>query len=82
MPKAGYRTTEFITIALTIIGVLAGALQGSVPPKYAALFDSVLAGLYAVLRTFLKDSAAKNTPTPIAVVTPTLQPPATPTTGS
>lgn len=48
-PSRGWSTTEFLTIALTIIGVA----STTIPPQYANA-SVVLAGVYAVCRTILK----------------------------
>jgi len=52
--KSGWKTTEFWGSAAAGVAVFLSALQGSLPPKYAALAGTLIAGLYALSRGLAK----------------------------
>ena len=52
--KPGYKTTEFWITTLATLGALGAALQGMLPPKYAALVGAISAGCYAISRGLAK----------------------------
>lgn len=52
--KPGYRTSEFWWGLATQAGVLWGAIQGFVPPKWAAIISTAGVALYTVARTVAK----------------------------
>lgn len=52
--KSGYKTTEFWLTILSNLLAVAGALQGVIDPKTAAVVVAVLTGLYNTLRTVAK----------------------------
>lgn len=77
-PDAGYRSTEFLTMLLTV-ATLAG---GVVPPQYASIIAAV-GGVYMACRTLLKAAHAlgyaRQVPDlpalPAGTVTTTITPP-------
>ena len=52
--KPGVRTTEFAVTIATDIALLASALQGSLPPKWAAIAAAVSNLAYALSRGLAK----------------------------
>ena len=50
----GYKTTEFYLHIATQIGILWGAVQGFVPPKYAVIVSVVGASVYNIGRVIAK----------------------------
>ena len=52
--KPGYKTTEFWLHLASQAGVLWGAVQGFIPPKYAALVSIVGACVYNVGQIIIK----------------------------
>ena len=60
--KPGYKTTELFVAVLTDVGVLAAALQGSLPAKWAAVAAAVSTAAYSIARGIAKNGAV----TPIA----------------
>lgn len=52
--KPGYKTTEFWMTALMVIGSWAGALQSSLPPKFAAITSAIAVSAYAIARGIKK----------------------------
>lgn len=52
--KPGYKTTEFWMNTAAQIGVVWGAIQGLVPPKWAAIISVAGAAVYTVARTITK----------------------------
>lgn len=57
--KPGIQTTEFWVTALTDVGIIAAALQGSLPPKWAAVAASVANVAYAISRGLAKNGTTK-----------------------
>jgi len=53
--KDGIRTTEFWLTVVSQLMTLAGALNGIIDPKTAAIISAVLTGVYSVLRTLAKN---------------------------
>ena len=68
--KSGIKTTEFWLTAVSQLMTLAGALNGVIDPKTAAVISAVLTGIYGVLRTLAKQPDittlvnVQNPPTP------------------
>lgn len=58
--KPGHRTTEFLLTALGLIALVATALQGSLPPKWAAIAGAISVAAYSISRGITK-TAAKTT---------------------
>lgn len=56
--KPGYKTTELWITVATDVGMLAAALTGELPPKWAAIATAVSAVGYAIARGLAK----QNTP--------------------
>jgi type IV secretory pathway protease TraF len=69
MPKPGYKTTEFLVTLAVGLAVLIASVADYLPPRYAAISASVVAGLYAVSRGLAK------VPTPIVPPTTVAPPP-------
>ena len=67
---AGMKTSEWIVTILTIIGSVAAAIQGSLPPRWAAVVSAVATASYSVSR-----GLAKTEPPVVAVVPPPTPPP-------
>ncbi len=73
--KPGIKTTELAVSVLTDIGVLAAALQGSLPPKWAAIVAAVSTFAYSLSRGIAKIGAAIPPVTsPAPAPAPALQP--------
>lgn len=70
----GYKTTEFYFHLATQLGTLWGAVQGFVPPKYAAIIAVIGASVYNVGRIVAKAIAdiqtAKATSTTVSTTEP------------
>lgn len=70
----GYKTTEFYFHLATQIGVLWGAVQGFVPPKYAAIIAVIGATVYNAGRVIAKGiadfQAAKAVSTTVTTTAP------------
>lgn len=66
--KSGIQTTEFWVTILTDVGVVATALQGALPAKWAALAVAVANVAYAVSRGLTKSGYTP--PAPVVVVDP------------
>lgn len=66
--KPGHKTTEFLVTAATIVGALAAALAGSLPPKWAAIATTVAAAAYSLSRgitkTAVKATVVQSVPPP------------------
>jgi type IV secretory pathway protease TraF len=73
IPKPGYKTTEFLAVALVALGSLVAACANVLPARYAAWASSISVGLYALGRGLAKSS-------PVVVAPATQTPPAPPTT--
>lgn len=71
--KPGYKTTEFLIVVLTNVGVIVAAAADWLPPRYAALAASASTAAYAIARGLAKLNPPKD-------ATPVLVPPAPPTT--
>jgi hypothetical protein len=54
MQKPGWKTSEFYLTVLSNLIAIAGALNGVLDPKTAAIIMAVLNGLYTTLRTVAK----------------------------
>lgn len=54
MLEPGHLTTEFWVTAATDVGVLAAALAGALPPKWAAIAAAIANVAYAVSRGLAK----------------------------
>ena len=54
LPKPGYRTTEFWAMVAVVVGNLAAALAGELPPRYASLASAISAAGYALARGLAK----------------------------
>ncbi len=52
--KPGWKTTEFWMNMATQAGVLWGAINGFVPPQYAAIISTVGIAIYTIARTIQK----------------------------
>lgn len=52
--KPGWKTTEWWLSLATQAGVLWGAIQGFIPPKYAAIIAVAGTAVYTVARTIAK----------------------------
>jgi hypothetical protein len=52
--KPGYKTTEFWVSVVAAGAALAAAVQGALPPKYAAIAGAVAVFGYAVARGLAK----------------------------
>jgi hypothetical protein len=68
--KEGYKTTEFWLNMATQIATLWGAVQGFIPPKWAAIISTAGIAVYTVARTILKavsDVKAANATAPQTV---------------
>jgi hypothetical protein len=62
--KPGWKTTEFwLTVAAELALVLT-AIQGSLPPKWAAISGTVAGGLYAISRGQAKSAVGAGTSPP------------------
>lgn len=58
--KPGYRTTELLTTIAVLLGVLVPAIQGSLPPKWAAVAAAVAAAAYNLSRGITKAGVGRN----------------------
>lgn len=67
----GLQTTEFWVTVATEVGVVAAALQGSLPPKWAAIAAAVSSAAYGIARGLAKMSQTNTAPVvPAAPVEP------------
>lgn len=57
--KPGYKTTEFLVVVLTAVGLIASAAADWLPPRYAAIGSAVAAGAYAISRGLAKVAPPK-----------------------
>ena len=64
--KDGIITTEFWTTAISIVGMLWGALSGHLDPSVAAGVTGLVAAVYGLARTWLKAAHAKGQLTDVA----------------
>ena len=62
--KSGYKTTEFWMTIISQLLTLAGALQGVIDPKTAALIIAGLNAIYGFLRTLAKAGTTTNPEAP------------------
>lgn len=62
--KSGYKTTEFWLTVISNLITIAGALQGVIDAKTAAVMLAVLNGVYSVLRTVAKANGQPVPPEP------------------
>ena len=58
MQRRGFKTTEMWVTVLTDVGLVASALAGSLPPKWAAVGAAVANVAYAISRGLAKQGAA------------------------
>lgn len=56
--KSGWKTTEFWGSLAVGAAVVISSLEGALPPKYAALAGTLVAGLYSLSRGLAKLNAA------------------------
>lgn len=52
--KPGYKTTEFYVAVLTAFASLVAAIDGGLPPKYAAIGAAIASGAYSISRGIAK----------------------------
>lgn len=57
MPTAGMKTSEFWVSVAIDVGALAAAIQGSLPPKWAAIAASVSTVAYSISRGLAKNGS-------------------------
>ena len=62
MNQQTVRSTEFVLTAATTIGVVASALAGALPPKWAAVCVAVSQVGYAISRGLAKSNQAPPPP--------------------
>jgi len=62
IPKPGYKTTEFLAVALVALGSLVAACADVLPARYAAFASSISVGLYALGRGLAKSGSPTVTP--------------------
>ena len=62
--KSGWKTSEFWLTIISNLVTIAGALQGIIDPKTAAIVLAVLNGLYTTLRTVAKAGTPPETVQP------------------
>lgn len=60
--KPGYKTTEFLVAALTIVGLVVASAATSLPPRYAAIGSAVSAAAYSIARGLAKLNPPKDAP--------------------
>lgn len=58
--KPGYKTTEFLVVVLTNIGLIAAASASWLPPRYAAIGAAVSTAAYALARGLAKLNPPKD----------------------
>ena len=75
----GWKTSEFWLNVATQVATFWGAIQGFIPPKYAAIISTAGIAVYTIARTILKaktdiqavsQTSAPGTATATATVTP------------
>ena len=71
--KPGHKTTEFLVVVLTDVGLIFASSADWLPPRYAALGATVSAAAYALARGLAK----LNPPKAVEPVTPQPAPPTT-----
>jgi 4-hydroxybenzoate polyprenyltransferase len=52
--KPGSKSSEFLAVIITTVGLIAGALVGKLDAGLVAIILGVLAGLYTIARTIVK----------------------------
>lgn len=57
--KDGYKTTEFWLTLLSTLTTIAGALNGVIDPKTAAIISAALTGVYNLVRGIVKAKAGE-----------------------
>lgn len=62
--KSGYKTSEFWLTIISNLITIAGALNGILDPKTAAIVLAILNGMYTTLRTIAKSGTATEEPKP------------------
>lgn len=72
--KPGWKTTEFYLQIAAQLATLWGAVQGFIPPKYAAIISTAGIAIYTVARTIAKAvadvQAAKTATTTVMTTEP------------
>ena len=58
--KPGAKTTEFLLTAAMLVATLASAVEGSLPPKWAAIAGAVATAAYAIARAVTKAGVARS----------------------
>lgn len=58
--KPGYKTTEFLIVVLTNVGLILAASASWLPPRYAAFGAAVSTAAYAVARGLAKLNPPKD----------------------
>lgn len=62
--KTGWKTTEFYVTVLTDVGLVAAAVGGVLPSKWAAIAAGVAQAAYAISRGLTKNGVTTVTPSP------------------
>lgn len=57
--KPGYKTTEFLIVVLTSVGLIVSASADWLPPRYAATGVAVSTAAYAIARGLAKINPPK-----------------------
>lgn len=75
---SGWKTSEFWLNVAAQLATLWGAVQGFIPPKYAAIISTAGIAVYTIARTVLKAKtdiqAVSQTSAPTTTVTATVTP--------
>jgi len=58
--KPGYKTTEFLIVVLTNVGLILSAAADWLPPRYAAIGAAVSSAAYAIARGLAKLNPPKD----------------------
>ena len=70
MLKPGYKTTEFLIVVLTNLGLVLAGSADWLPPRYAAIGAAVSTAAYAIARGLAKLNPPKDQPAPPAPPAP------------
>lgn len=73
--KPGYKTSEFVVVVLTNVGLIFSASADWLPPRYAALGSAISTAAYAVARGLAKVAPPKSVE-PVATTATAAPPPA------
>ena len=68
--KPGQKTTEFLLVVLTAIGLVASAAADWLPPRYAAIGTAIATAAYAVSRGLAKSNPPKDAATTVQTPPP------------